>query len=215
MRPYLGLTYGVDGMTWALGDVIVHREVAWGRPWLAIAERVVADTDDLLVTFIPTGAPFGYAPGPWPTETGLHPWYPKVSWEGHGVLIVQRAGDAYAVWHFWSGEQRRFASWYINLQAPFRRTEIGYDTQDHELDVVVLPDGSWSLKDDELMEQRIREGRFSVDEVAAIRAQGAAIGEMLDAGATWWDPAYASWAPDPGWLVPSLSPGWERASGLG
>jgi hypothetical protein len=202
-------------MAWAFGDVIVHREIAWGRPWFAIPERVVADTDALLVTFIPTGAPFGFAPGPWPTETGLQPWYPRESWEGPGVLILLRPGDAYAVWHFWAGEPRRFASWYINLQAPFRRTEIGYDTQDHELDVVVLPDGQWSLKDDELMEQRIREGRYSVDEVAAIRAQGAAVGAMLDAGTTWWDRAFTSWAPDPSWTEPELLAGWEQVPGQG
>ena len=98
-------------MTWAFGDVIVHREVAWGRPWLAMPERVVADTDELLVTFIPTGTPFGYGAGPWPTENGLHPWCPKERWEGHGVLVLQRPGDAYAVWHFWRGDERAFASW--------------------------------------------------------------------------------------------------------
>jgi hypothetical protein len=195
-------------MHWAFGDVIAHREVAWGRPWLAIPERVVDDTDELLLTFIPTGARFGYAPGPWPTETGLHPWYPNESWRGHGVLIAQRPGDAYAVWHFWTGAERRFASWYVNLQAPFRRTEIGYDTQDHELDVVVSPDGQWRVKDDELMELRIREGRYSVAEVAAIRAQGADIGEMLETGDTWWDPGLTSWAPEPSWSPTVLPPGW-------
>ena len=89
----MGSAYGVDRMAWAFGDVIVHREIAWGRPWFAIPERVVADTDALLVTFIPTGAPFGYAPGPWPTETGLQPWYPRESWEGHGVLVLMRPGE--------------------------------------------------------------------------------------------------------------------------
>ncbi len=197
-------------MTWAYGDVIVHREIAWGRPWLAIAERVVDDRDDLLVTFIATGAPFGYAPGPWPTETGLHPWQPRRAWSGHGVLIAQRPGDAYAVWHFWTGTDRRFAKWYLNLQAPFSRTAIGYDTQDHELDIVVPVDGPWSFKDDEMMEQRVREGRYSAAEVAGIRAQGRALAEMLDARATWWDPELTSWEPDPAWSSPVLPAGWER-----
>jgi hypothetical protein len=196
-------------MTWAPGEVIVHREIAWGRPWLAIPERVIEDRDGLLVTYIATGAPFGYAPGPWPTETGLHPWYPKERWEGHGTLVVQRPGDAYAVWHFWGGEERRFEAWYLNLQEPFRRTAIGYDTQDHELDVIVLEDGQWFFKDDEKMEQRIREGRYSPDEVLEIRALGNRIGVMLDARDTWWDPAFAAWAPDPTWDPPSLTAGWE------
>src|SRR5438874_282044 len=126
-------------MSWAYGDVIVHREIAWGRPWLGMPERVVEDTRGLLVTYIPERAPFGYTPGPWPTETGLHPWQPNTEWKGNGALVLQRPGDAYSVWHFWAGDERRFEAWYINLQEPFRRTSIGYDTQDHELDVIVLP----------------------------------------------------------------------------
>jgi hypothetical protein len=195
-------------MSWAYGDVIVHREIAWGRPWLAIPERVVDDAPDLLVTYIPTGAPFGYAPGPWPTETGFHPWHPNPAWKGHGALVVQRPDDAYAVWHFWGGDDRRFESWYLNLQSPFRRTAIGYDTQDHELDVIVLPDGQWFFKDDEKMEQRIAEGLYTADEVVEIRARGRALGEMLDAGATWWDPAFTTWSPDPSWSTPALPAGW-------
>lgn len=195
-------------MTWAYGDVIVHREIAWGRPWLALPELVVDDTDDLLMTYIPPAAPFGFAPGPWPTETGLHPWQPNREWKGNGVLILQRPGDAYAVWHFWAGDERRFEAWYINLQAPLRRTAIGYDTQDHELDLVVLSDGQWFFKDDEKMEQRIAEGRYSADEVVEIRAFGTRIGEMLDAGQTWWDPALTTWSPDPSWGTPALPSGW-------
>ena len=200
-------------MTWAYGDVIVHREIAWGRPWIGIPERVVVDTPELLVTYIPTGAPFGYVAGPWLTETGLHPWQPNPAWRGHGPLIVQRPGDPYAVWHFWSGDQREFSCWYVNLQAPLRRTAIGYDTQDHELDIVVFPDGHWLFKDDEKMEQRIREGRYSDDEVVEIRALGGRITTLLDAGEAWWNPEFTSWAPDPSWGVPALPPGWEHVEG--
>ena len=196
-------------MAWANGDVIVHREIAWGRPWVAFPEIVVADTPELLTTFIATGAPFGYGAGPWPTVNGRHPWHPKAAWAGHGVLIAQRPGDAYAVWHFWEGDERRFRGWYLNLQAPLTRTAIGYDTQDHELDIVVLPSGEWSFKDDELMEQRVSEGRYSAAEVSEIRALGAHLGSMLDAGTTWWDPALVSWAPDPTWPTPALGAGWE------
>ena len=155
-------------MTWAYGDVIVHREIAWGRPWLGMPELVVADTDDLLMTYIPPAAPFGFAPGPWPTANGLHPWEPNREWKGNGVLVVQRPGDAYAVWHFWTGDERRFEAWYVNLQEPVRRTAIGYDTQDHELDLIVLPDGQWFVKDDEKMEQRIAEGRYTAEAVVEI-----------------------------------------------
>jgi protein associated with RNAse G/E len=38
--------------------------------------------------------------------------------------------------------------WYVNLQCPFRRTEVGIEAMDLMLDVVVDPDGTWRWKDD-------------------------------------------------------------------
>jgi len=75
--------------------------------------------------------------------------------------MVQRPGDHHAVWHFWTGPDREFACWYINLQTAFVRTAIGYDTQDLELDIIVLPDGSWTLKDLDVLDDRVAEGRIS------------------------------------------------------
>ena len=39
--------------------------------------------------------------------------------------------------------------WYVNLQLPFRRTELGFETMDLVLDLIVDPDGSWRWKEDE------------------------------------------------------------------
>jgi hypothetical protein len=142
-------------MTWNCGDVVVRREISWGRPCLAIPVRVIEDSDSLLATFIPESTPLSYADCPdvvWPTESGRHPWWPTAQWQGHGVLMLQRPGEPYAVWHFWAGPERRFESWYLNLQEPFRRSAIGYDTQDHELDVIVLEDLQWFFKDDEKLD---------------------------------------------------------------
>lgn len=191
------------------GAVIVHREIAFGRPWLAMAERVVEDTAERFVTYVPTGAPFGYGAGRWPTANGRHPWHPRPAWSGHGALVAQRPGDAYAIQHFWTGAERRFDRWYVNLQAPMRRTAIGYDTQDHELDLVVTADGSHHFKDDELMEARVREGRYTADEVVAIRALGAELAAMVDAGTAWWMPGDSDWEPDPAWGPITLPEGWE------
>ena len=93
---------------------------------------VVDDSPDLLVTYLPEGAPFSF---PRSADGRPHPWLGKERWQGHGVLTLQRPAESYAVWHFWDGPERRFAGWYLNLQRPFRRTPIGYDTQDLELDV--------------------------------------------------------------------------------
>jgi hypothetical protein len=198
-------------MRWDHGDVVVRREIWRGLPWLGTAVRIVEDDPSLLASYLPEGAPFSFPAGDWPTLPGRHPWHGRGAWEGHGVLMLQRPGESYAVWHFWEGPSRDFAGWYLNLQEPFRRTTAGYDTQDLELDVWVPASGGWSFKDDELLSERVREGRFSDTQAAEIRALGAAIGSMLDAGEEWWDPSWSAWEPDPDWEAPALPAGWEHA----
>ena len=185
---------------WSEGDVIVRREVLNdGRCWLAVPVVVVQDNEELLATYIASGAPFTFFPGPWPGETGFHPWHGKREWEGNGVLMLQRPGETYAIWIFWDGPGREFRGWYVNFQEPFRRTADGYDTQDLELDIWAPVDGPWEWKDDEVLEQRIDEGRFTPEQVAAVRVEGWRVADLLDAGERWWDDAWAGWRPPAGW----------------
>jgi|SRR5438034_11185607 len=185
---------------WPRGDIVTRREVLNdGRCWLHVPVRVVLDREELLATYIARGAPFTFPPGAWPTETGLHPWHGKEAWEGNGLLMLQRPGESYAIWIFWFGAQREFRGWYVNFQEPFRRAPAGYDTQDLELDIWAPVDGPWEWKDVELLEQRVREGRFTEEQAERIRAEGTRVGALLDAGDRWWGDAWASWRPDDGW----------------
>ena len=95
-----------------------------GRPWLAAVVYVVDDTAEHLVTYLPEGTEFGFIQGDFPTRTGQHPWNGGAGtrWQGHGTLMVQRPGDDHAVWHFWTGADRAFDHWYVNIQQAFRRT---------------------------------------------------------------------------------------------
>jgi len=185
---------------WSPGEIVIRREVLNdGRAWLCIPVVVVVDRSDLLATYIAEGTPFEFPDGDWPAPAGLHPWHGRERWQGHGLLMLQRPGDSYAIFLFWHGPQRVFRGWYVNLQEPFRRTTAGYDTQDLELDIWVPLDGPWQWKDDELLDQRVHEGRFTADQAAEIRAVGANIAADLDAGRRWWSDDWASWMPDPAW----------------
>jgi Protein of unknown function (DUF402) len=195
-------------MGWEHGEVVVHREVWRGVPWCASPVVVVDDTPDLLATYLPEEAPLAF---PRSADGRPHPWHGKRAWAGHGVLTLRRPGEAYSVWHFWDGPERRFTGWYLNLEEPFRRTAIGYDTQDLELDVWVPVDEPWRFKDEELLAERVRDGRYTAEQAAATRALGAEIGALLDRGARWWDEDWTSFAPDPGWRAPAFPDGWEDA----
>jgi hypothetical protein len=193
---------------WTNGDVVLRREVLNdGRPWLEVPVIVVQDDDELLATYIAEGAPFRFPPGPFPTGNGLHPWHGKQRWHGHGVLMLQRPGEAHAVWVFWAGPERTFRGWYINLQEPFRRTDHGYDTQDLELDIWVPTDRPWEWKDAEMMELRIAEGRYTADQVETTWVEGRRVAAELDAGRRWWAESWATWQPDPAWPTPELPGG--------
>jgi hypothetical protein len=171
---------------------------------------VVTDEPGLLATYLPEGAEFAFAEE---HALGIHPWHGRPAWQGHGVLMLQRPDESYAVWHFWEGDERAFAGWYLNLQEPFRRTAAGFDTQDLELDVWIPAGGAWSFKDDELLDVRLDEGRFTAAEVGRIRALGDEIGRMLDAGEAWWDEAWSRWRPDPGRRAPAPPPpGWDATT---
>ena len=85
----------------------------------------------------------------------------------------------------------------MNLEEPFRRTPIGFDYADEELDIIVLPDGSWSFKDWDLLDEHVASGRYTAEKVARIRADGLRIGAELDAGARWWSDEWVTWKPDP------------------
>ncbi|MET8119762.1 DUF402 domain-containing protein [Micromonospora sp. NPDC005189] len=124
--------------------------------------------------------------------------------------MLHRPGEAHSIDVFWTGPGRDFAGWYFNLQDPLRRTPIGVDTLDHELDLWWGADADrYVWKDVEIFAQRLVEGRYP-GMGDAIQAEGDRIAALLDAGERWWDPAWAQWQPDPAWSASPLSAGWNE-----
>lgn len=193
-------------MTWSPGDVVVHRHLCGERCWMELPVYVVRDEPDLVATYLAGGTEFGYVPGDWPTTNGHHPWHPQTHWSGHGVLMLQRPGDPYGVWVFWSGDRREHSAWYLNIQE-WSRTPHGEAIRDLELDVVVRPDGSYALKDEEYVDLRVAEGRFTAEDAAHARAVARDLTAMLDRGERWWSDEWASWTPPREWGPPSLPEG--------
>ena len=183
-------------MRWNPGDTITWREVWHGTSWLEYEVRVVEDAPEQLVVYLAPGTQFAFPDDSWPWP-GEHPWNRgDRRWTGHGVLKLYRPGDAFTVWAFWRGDERAFAGWYVNFQEPLRRTADGIDTCDQELDIWIEPDGTWEFKDDELLDGWVAKGRFTADEVARIRADGARVGEALDRREYWWDERWSAWRPE-------------------
>jgi hypothetical protein len=188
-----------------------------GEVWAAYPTICVQDDGDHLVTYLPPGAAFGFpTQGAFPA--GEHPWKlaGHQAWSGHGMLALHWSTLEHAVFVFWSGPSRTLDSWYFNLQDAPRRTPIGFDTLDHELDLVWHPTpdsptsptpSSWQWKDAEKFAQT-GDLRYP-GRVPQIQAEGDRLATLLDAGTPWWDTSWAHWAPDPHWTVPTLPPNWQ------
>ena len=84
----------------------------------------------------------------------------RVSWQGPGVLFISPTGLPWSVWLFWD-EDGEFACWYVNLELPHRRDQASTWTGDHELDLVIKPDGTASVKDVDDLEAAVAAGLFT------------------------------------------------------
>ena len=97
------------------------------------------------------------------------------AWEGNGVLMLQRPGEAHAIWVFWFGEEREFHGWYVNLQEPFRRTRAAATTRRLELDISMPVDGRGSGRTPSSRRAR-RRGRFTPEQADCWREEGRRVG---------------------------------------
>lgn len=196
------------GTRWEFGDVILTREIHHGVVWLVTSEYVVEDTGDRLVTYIPSGAQMGF---PKPHPLGEHPWKARGHdrWTGHGALTIVRAGEPWQTTVFWTGPEREFECWYIDVIAPIQRFEGGIDGSDQELDLVIGPDGTVEEKDVELFEQEVLDGRFSEAQAEQIRANFERVKGLVSANGVLVEHHWAHWEPPAEWGPLDLPDDWR------
>ena len=127
---------------WQPGDRIVRRELCLGRPWLGQAAIVVADTDDLLALYIAGDSELAYPDGDG-LAAGIRGTARIV---GGATASSSSSGPTRRTRSGSSGKGRTIAPLLVRQpQTPFLRTAAGIDTEDHELDIVIEPDGAWRL----------------------------------------------------------------------
>lgn len=194
------------------GRAIALRDVWRGRIWTARAATVVADVGDQILLFIPAGTLWMA-----PMSRGRRLKIPQVAFE----LVERELAEAHILSFGWPGT--RYAvlllfrpdwtpvTWYVNLEEPLRRTEVGFDTLDRQLDVLVAFNGSWRWKDEDELAEAIAGGVTRAQDEALLRAEGErAVARLVDREPP-FDRDWTGWRPDPAWSAPRLPPGWDRA----
>jgi hypothetical protein len=131
-----------------------------------------------------------------------------VTWQRTNVVRLYRFGEPYSLWLAFHSGSWDLAWRYINLEDPWRRTAIGFDSRDLYLDLIAGPDGDdWEWKDEDELAWIVEHGRFDADRAAQIRKDGERAVEAvrkIDSIDRW-----RNWRPDPAWPIPTLPDRWR------
>ena len=82
---------------------------------------------------------------------------------------------------------------------------MGFDTQEHVLDVLIPADRStWSWKDEDELASAVADGLFTAEEADRFRAAGERAVEQILLREPPFDEDWEGWRPDPAWPTPAL-----------
>lgn len=189
---------------WNPGDSVVLRYLTrTGEPGMSWPFRVVEDGPERVALFIPAGATYMR----WGSPGGRRELVAG-QWR-RDVLRLMFPGAPYSVWLQWEADGA-FRGFYVNFEEPFRRTAIGFDTNDHTLDIVVEPDHRWRWKDSDEFDERVAGGIYSREFAEHVRDAAAVFPDAIERHEPPFDDTWAEWRPDAAWPVPELPPGWRH-----
>lgn len=206
--PNMSITYRNPGEIVSLRYITTDGRIEMGWPC-----RVVVDNEDLLALYIAANSTYKAGPKRSALEKLSMPRWsvpPNQYIWSSDTLRLMFPGRNYSIWLFWDGvgEKRSIAKYYINFEEPFRRTPIGFDTQDHTLDIEMKPTFEWNFRDTEQLNEHLVHGFYSQELVSLIlkeahNAVHSYIPENRRLILEW-----SKWTPPINWDVPNLPENW-------
>jgi hypothetical protein len=203
------------------GETVVLQEVWRDRVWAARPMRVVRDEGEFVALWMPRGTRWKAPTTPPDRErngnrgirlaecAALGDWvFRDMVWEV-SILSLMREGDWHALWVSWLPGGGQYG-WYVNLQEPFRRTELGFETMDLALDVIIDPDRNWRWKDEDELETFVQRGVFGRETAERVRAEGLEVAGRAERDEPPFSEPWHDWRSDPSWPLPELPDGWDR-----
>jgi predicted RNA-binding protein associated with RNAse of E/G family len=131
-------------------------------------------------------------------------------WRGPHVLSFAFPGVPYAVLLFFAAGTDEFEGYYVNLESPLIRTEVGFDYVEHLLDATIPADRSgWSWKDEDELAEAMERGVFTSEDADRFHHWGERAVERVLLAEPPFDRDWSTWRPDPSWGDPEFPRGWE------
>jgi len=204
---------------WDAGAQVVWRSRPGGEIGFVFAAVVLEDGPSFTALFQPKGAPCkrrsGERSGPAGRQMLPGGWegrHDDRAFAGPSTARVHPVGSGFAVLRHWDEHRRRYQGWYVNLERPWRRTPIGFDSRDDVLDLTVADDLShWQWKDEEELAWAVEVGTMSRLDADQARAAGEAAIEAIERRAWPFDQeAWTRWAPPRRLSVPKLPDEWDN-----
>ena len=200
----------------AAGDSVVWRSVLRDQKTVQTVwpSTVVQDGGRHVVLYLPAGTVGKRRTGErgGPHGRMLLKWdggHADMTWKGTNVLRLYRQGDPFSLWLAFDAVSWDLRWRYINLEDPWLRTPIGFDSRDVYLDLVAGPDGDdWQWKDEDELAWVVEQGRIESERATQIRADGERAIEIvrgLGSLAEW-----RRWRPDPSWPLPTVPARWSQ-----
>jgi hypothetical protein len=205
------------------GDHIVIRNVFQGCVQTVLPSIVVADTPELVVTWLPLDTPVLNGVSDLSanhdgskshlnvdTITSKSWTMAERNWHTSGTLRLKNPRSMWSLWVCWEPEMAEVRGWYINIDAPYLRTRLGFDTWDMFLDVVVNPDRkTWRYKDEDEFAEAIEADIFTELEAQDVRDTAARALQTIVENRRPFSDAWGIWRPDQLWQIPQIPSDWE------
>ncbi len=197
----------------APGSRILYRTIDENQQLTSVLPvRVVEDSESHVCLWLPIGTasikpvlhdptarPRRWLPGTWSLQPS--------TWSWAELLIMIQPDSPYAVWLRWSAD-RVFQGWYVNMQGPLKRHRLGFDHWDQQLDILVEPDRSWRLKDEDELKVVVELGRMSADQAAQVRSGAERATREIESCAGPFAAEWPRWIPPADWTHPDLPDDW-------
>ncbi|MEO2177323.1 MAG: DUF402 domain-containing protein [bacterium] len=188
--------------TWKAGDSAMLREVHQGRVWSARPGYVVSDEGERASFYFPWNTICH-----WPWHAGLNLRVPADSWKlepgrwlPYEQLHVMEVGAIHHVSVLWKRDSYEHAGWKVDFHEPARRGQFGFDALDWALDLIVKPDRSYFIKDEDEFTAYQYQGLLNPDQVAAVEAELENVIRQVEAKEGIFADSILEWRPEPGWV---------------